>query len=481
MVDQVIGSWWQADDPELRLTGHLEVDDSGKWPWPWRLTVLCGAPDSGFAEPQQGWDATTTLFGQTDRGRYTLLSAVTGETRSSFHGVEATHSADWHAPVLLAGDYVTVETRFRQANFTYPHLIAWFAARHNSYVDTRELPGDKSWELLHQVQLNSGATLAVTLERRRQATWTTTSHTWSASYTLVSTEGATVGELNRIRWGLGRLQALMLDTDVDATQTTLTHDDETGTVEIVEPHPPAGHDWSGISPLFSADEVEVGPFLNRWLEVSESAPMIIAVAAPREGTPVMEGELQDLCNAAEWLYARIAGPEASAGLSASDNAILDAMASAGFNNRQRSRVTYLMSQSGKTTLEHKLGRLAAMLGAESATWLLGSVKDWAYTVMQVRNSLTHGFPVPGQDDLRQLGDAMLTLTVVLQFALLNHCGYTNASGPVPGEMLHAGGQPLRGTRDAAITGRAEDLASRSAEWSQRASRLRAATARPSKT
>jgi hypothetical protein len=133
-----------------------------------------------------------------------------------------------------------------------------------------------------------------------------------------------------------------------------------------------------------------------------------------------------------------------------------------------------MAQTGKETLEHKLARLAGMLGEESAAWLLGSPNNWAYTVMRLRNSLTHGLLVPGHDDVRLLGDAVLTLKVVLQLALLNHCGYTNALCPVPGEMLRARGQLVRGTRDALIVNHVEDLASRSGQWSERARSLRGA-------
>jgi hypothetical protein len=375
--------------------------------------------------------------------------------------------------VLLAKDHVTPDARFKQANFTYPHLIDWFMARHNGYVRSGPLPEDKSWEQFHQVQLGSGATLTVALVRQRQWAWATTSHTWSAQYTLFSRDGFTFAELGGIQWGLGRLQAIMLGTDVEASQTTLASDLEAGSVNVVEAHPPAGHDWSGISPLFNAEEMEMGPFLQRWLELSTSAPMIAAAAAPRAGARVMQGELQDLCNAVEWLYARIEGSEAG-DLAPTDQAILDAMTGSGFTSRHRSRVKHLMAQTGKETLEHKLARLAGMLGEESAAWLLGSPNNWAYTVMRLRNSLTHGLLVPGHDDVRLLGDAVLTLKVVLQLALLNHCGYTNALCPVPGEMLRARGQLVRGTRDALIVNHVEDLASRSGQWSERARSLRGA-------
>jgi ApeA N-terminal domain 1 len=454
MFKPTMGTWWLAERPEVQVPGYLQVDESH--PWPWRLTVL-----GRLAEPDPGWDNTATLFGQTDRGLYTLSSASPGEMRRGGGGSEDIYAVEWHAPVLFAKDHVMPEVTFRHASFTYPHLLDWFRARFNGYVrPSGALPKDNSWEHLHEVELSSGATLSVALVRHRQLGWASKSQSWRAEYTLTSEAGFTFTELSKIQWGLARLHAIMLGTNVEESQTTLTHDPAPSWVEVVEASPPAGEDWNGISPLFNADEVDVGLFLRRWLDLSSSAPMIAAAAAPHAAIGSMHGDIQDLCNAVEWLFARIQGPE-DRPVQPKDQVILDSMVGPTFNSDQRRRVKHLMTQPGQVTLEQKLVRLAGMMGEESSAWLLGSVTDWAHVISQVRNSLTHGSLVPGHDDVRLLGDAGLTLTTVLQFALLNHCSYTNALCPVPGEMLWSRGELMRGTRDAHIVYRSEGLATRS--------------------
>jgi len=469
MFQPTMGTWWLADDPEVKVPGYLQVDESHAWPW--RLTVL-----GQLAEPEPGWDHTVTLFGQTDRGLYTLHAASPGSMRRGGGGSEPVYAVEWHAPVLFENDHVMREARFTQASFTYPHLIDWFKARYNGYLlPSGALPKDKDWELLHEVELSPGTTLSVALASHGHLGWASTSHAWQAQYTLSSDEGFTFTELSKIQWGLSKLQAIMLGTDVEETQTTLITDLEAAWVKVVEAASPAGDEWRGVSPLFNADEVDTALFLRRWLELSTSAPMIAAAAAPNAAVGSMPGDIQDLCNAVEWLFARIDGPEERT-VRPKDEAILDAMAGSAFNSDQRRRVKHLLTQSGQVTLEQKLVRLAGMLGAESSAWMLGSVSDWAYVIARVRNSLTHGFVVPGHDDVRMLGDAYLTLTAVLQLALLNHCGYTNARCPVPGEMLWGGGELMRGTRDAHIVDRTESLAARSDEWALWARSMREAAA-----
>lgn len=467
MFKPTMGTWWLADRPEIQVPGYLQVDESHLWPW--RLTVL-----GRLAEPDPGWDNTVTLFGQTTRGLYTLHAAHPGDMREGGGPSENIVAVDWHSPVLFANGHVMPKARFRHASFTYPHLIEWFKARYNGYVRrSGALPEDNSWEHLHEVELSSGARLSVALVRHRQLSWASKSHSWKAEYTLTSEAGFTFTELSKIQWGLSRLHAIMLGTHVRESQTTLTNDPASSWVEVVEASPPVGEDWNGISPLFNADEVDVGSFLSRWLDLSSSAPMIASAAAPHAAIGSVQGNIQDLCNAVEWLFARIEGPDDRA-IQPEDQAILDAMVGPVFNSDQRRRVTHLMTQSVQVTLEQKLTRLAGMLGPESAAWLLGSVSDWAYVISRVRNSLTHGFLVLGHDDVRLLGDADLTLTTVLQLALLNYCGYTNALCPVPGEMLWSRGELMRGTRDAYIVDRSEGLATRSGEWALRARLLRQA-------
>lgn len=457
MFQPTMGTWWLADEPEVKVPGYLQVD--GSHAWPWRLTVL-----GRLAEPAPGWDNTVTLFGQTDRGLYTLHAAGPGSMRRGSGGSEPVYAVDWQAPVLFDDDHVLPDARFTHASFTYPHLIDWFKARYNGYLPpSGALPQDEDWETLHDVELRPGTTLSVTLARHGQLSWASKSHSWLAQYTLSSDEGFTFAELRKIQWGLSKLQAIMLGTDVEETQTTLITNVEGGWVKVVEAAPPAGDEWSGISPLFHADEVDTALFLRRWLEMSTSAPMIAAAAAPDAGVGSMQSDIQDLCNAVEWLFARIDGPEERT-VQPKDQAILDAMEGSSLNSDQRRRIKHLLTQSNQVTLEQKLVRLTGMLGAESSAWLLGSVSDWAYVIARARNSLTHGFVVPGHDDVRMLGDAYLSLTAVLQLALLNHCGYTNELCPVPGEMLWAGGELMRGTRDAHIVDRTESLAAKSDEW-----------------
>lgn len=467
MAETTMGTWWLADFPQLKVPGYLRIDETHGWPW--RLTVLGQLP-----EPKPGWDNTVTLFGQTTSGLRTLFGAAPGDLHE--HGwtdYEAV-SVDWQSPVLFAGDHVTPDTTFRTASFTFPHLLEWYWARLNGYVPPKgSIPDDLECERLHEVELRSGATLSVALIRRRTLGWAERSRSWRVEYTLTSDEGFSYADLSRVQWGLSRLHAIMLGTDVSVSQTTLWNDPALGlgTVEVVKASPATGEDWTGISPLFNAAEVDAGPFLRRWLDLASSAPTIAAAAAPGGATGSMQGEIQDLCNAVEWLFAVIQGHENREVL-AEDQAILDAMASPTFSTRQRRRVRHLMTQSRQVTLEEKLISLASMMGTESAAWLLGSVSDWAHVISRVRNSLTHGFLVPGHDDVRLLGDAGFSLTTVLQFALLSHCGYINALCPVPGEMLWAGGQLVRGTRDAYIVDRCNGLATRSGEWALRATRLR---------
>jgi len=243
-------------------------------------------------------------------------------------------------------------------------------------------------------------------------------------------------------------------------------------VNVVEAHPPAGHDWSGISPLFNAEEMEMGPFLQRWLELSTSAPMIAAAAAPRAGARVMQGSSRTSAMPSSGCTRGSKAPRPVT--------LRRGPGDPGRNDRLRFHLPApqsgeaLMAQTGKETLEHKLARLAGMLGEESAAWLLGSPNNWAYTVMRLRNSLTHGLLVPGHDDVRLLGDAVLTLKVVPPARAAQSLRLHQRLCPVPGEMLRAAASwcAARGTRSSSTTSKISHRGP--GQWSERARSLRGA-------
>jgi hypothetical protein len=113
----------------------------------------------------------------------------------------------------------------------------------------------------------------------------------------------------------------------------------------------------------------------------------VAVAAPRDDRQFITSKLVETCNGLETLAVHIWEKPR---LHKNDEAVLQALKDCGVNRKRREDIKSILLMR-RWTLEDKLIQLAAMLGPESAAWLLGpSIKDWATLVVRLRNSLTHG-------------------------------------------------------------------------------------------
>lgn len=429
--EPTMGHWWVEAHPDRGLPGYLEFnpDDTA---FPWRLTVngeLCKHPEPGYGRE-------LTVFGDTPFGMFTLQEALP----AVMYGRSPHRMVRWEGMQLIRGAHCSRAALFESASFRLPHLWHWLGpSQLNDFARPRPVAEDADEPILcataalaDGIQLELWRTFTESMEplgrmRKRE---------WHAEYSIRCASGFTLESAERAAYGLSLLHSVVMDAPMDSFEWRLlplggSWDQR---VEIVEAHPPAGTDWTGLAPFLDTAEVEFESFVQSWLRLHADAPIVVESAAPpRQSRQVATSRLVETCNAVEALASRA---WARPSLRPQDIKILDALKSGGASTRDRKAVEgYLRQRSWP--LDAKLERVARSIGEQSSDWLLGSVIDWAYLVMRLRNTVSHGSPLPDglSHDVEFVIEAQRSLAAVLRLAVLRACGYTNPLGPGREELL----------------------------------------------
>ena len=210
-------------------------------------------------------------------------------------------------------------------------------------------------------------------------------------------------------------------------------------------------------------EIDFEEFIVAWMQLHRSVLAAVAVAAPRQDNQFLPSKITDACNGLEALAASLWKPPP---LGLDDEHILKVLKDGGINSKKRNGIRSILVMR-QSTLEDKLGQLAKTLGHESASWLLGpSIPHWAELVARLRNSLTHGSPLPDglSDDIPFQVMALQSATAVLQLALLRNAGYDNPMSTTPGELLWHADTKVTSHPNSPFVRHLETIASHSSQW-----------------
>lgn len=461
-----IGRWWASNSPDRPVSGYLSVGHEGIGDWHLRIDGELGS-DTG-----PGIDRHIAIHGATPQGKYTLLRAHTG---TIWRG--ETTSQEWRGWQLFHGGHITHEQRFSSIAFRLPWLWNWLGPAKLSYHRPNERfrakPDDEPVFLVAQLSGDQNLRLGPTFVE----SFGDTGESWTGHgiYYLDAPGGITLPDYERVAFALTGLHAILTATPMSTyeTQLVIGRDPFTPRLTLVDPHPAVGLDWTGggLRDLFmDTAEVNFKEFIVNWLSLSEGAVTAVAIAAPRDSGQYVDTNVVEACNALEALASHLWSRPT---LNAQDEDVLRKLLDAGVTSETR---RYIRSQllARRWRLEDKLVGLAGMLGAESAAWLLGpSLEDWAHLVARLRNSLTHGFRLPGglSDDVGFIITAQRSATAVLRLALLRSAGYGNPLSPTRGELLYASERPTVGHPNSDLFREFKDIASYAAEWSGWRSRL----------
>jgi hypothetical protein len=433
--EPVMGSWWREDAPDVVLSGYLEGIPSPQAGHSWRLFL-----DGDLGEIPPGYETAVTLFGLTPSGRMTLHHAAPSRWASGGELTERKTMSQWEAFVLLKGDHVPVDRLYREASFSVPQAVDWLGpSRLNAYAHPEPLPKESDGYVHKETAiLSGGLELHAGLARSRSVATMgrRVEEEWRGLYSLTSESGFTFQQAADIAYAVAQLQSLALGVPLDSYQLRLTTsgDDSPIDIHVVDPHPPAGQTWRGLSPFFDTSEVDFSSFMSAWLDLCEKVPLVESVVAPRQGREAtVEVLLLAQCSALEALASHY---WKRPGLSPSDEEILGVLKRGGINSKRRKRVEAQLRQS-RWPLEDKLIQAAEMAGEDSSRRLLGNIPDWAHLVMRLRNSLAHGVPLPAglAEDYEFVIEVQESVAAVLQLAILRHLGYINRLGSKGGELL----------------------------------------------
>jgi hypothetical protein len=464
--EPTIGRWWVADQPHQQAAGYLDLEPEGLGPW--RLTV-----EGELAEPTgPGIDVHQTIYGVTPQGEFTLERAGTTLSTEGHTSMQ-----QWRGWQLIKGGHVTPSQRFPHITFRLPHLWHWLGPsklnHHSPHNRFRAKPDDNEDKFL-TAHLPDGLNLSLGPTFTKARADTGESWTGYGVYVLEGDPGANLDELDQVTLALSRLHSIVTATPMETYQVQLRRDMKLGALEILDPHPPAGLTWGDHrvkDPFLDTAEINFEPFIKAWMLLHKRATTAVAVAAPRDDKQFLTSKLVDTCNGLEALAAHVLGEPM---LQEDDEAVLQVLKDAGCNRKLREGIKFCLLMR-RRTLEEKLIQLAAKLGPESATWLLGpSISDWAQLVAGLRNSLAHGFQLPGglSDDIPFIVTAQRSAVAVLRLALLSNAGYTNPMSSSPGELLWWNGRKIMGHPNSSFFHEVESIAADATHWAAWQQRLR---------
>lgn len=412
------------------------------------------------------------IHGRTPKADYSLIAAAAPIRQSSrrVRGSSETASAqEWAGVYLLKGAHISVNQRYSYASFMVPGLWNWLGPSLLNYHNRDGFKATPDEEVpWTRARLPNGSVLELGPVFHQDASLSAESYEGFGAYRLASASGVTFEEILGISISLARLHAIVAHQPMDPYSIQLSNDSdsEPTVVTAIEPHPPEGLDWgsSGLSdPFFDTSEIDFEPFICRWLELGQSAPIAIAAAAPRKDGRFVSTQLVDTANAIEAIsHAIFKDPE----LDDRDKNVVKILQEASIDSDLRRHITYQLKMR-HSNLESKLIAFASRIGSDSARWLLGpSIKAWAYVAMRVRNSLVHGKPLPeGLSADFMLEDLVeRSMTAVLQLGVLYEAGYRNKLSQVPGEMLQASGKCIAGHPNSNLFRRLTNLASYAPQW-----------------
>ena len=457
-----MGDWWREDDPKNTVSGYLEaipVEDD----YDWRLHI-----DGDLGEVAIGYDTGIALHGNTSRGSMTLHHALPAGSRSS--GQKMT--SRWEGFILTRGPHFSRRELFSHVSFRVPFAIDWIGPSSlNRYVPPLKLPreaGHPGWISGRTAKLSEGVSLTSAIART--SSLSSRGHReereWYGTYTLESSGGITLDDAMEVAYDVAKLHSLAFDTPMSSFALSLKPLGDSlweGLVEVVDPHPPDGHDWSGLSPFFDSSEVDFELFIRNWIEMRRRLSLLdvaLPLRSDREGTVQVQFLAQ--CAVLEAFAERYWDRP---GLEPSDETILSALESQGIAAKARNTVRTLLERR-RWPLKVKLVRAAQLMGLESSQRLLGNVDDWAYLVMRLRNALTHGGALPrGLDTNHEyVIDALTSLQAVLRLALLKQAGYSNKLGGTEGELYWSGTAPVASHINSSFFKKLEWISSRSPQW-----------------
>lgn len=471
----VTGRWWRPEQPETTVSGYLEQTGADRrFGHGWRL-LLDG--DLGDIEP--GYETSVTLFGETAAGSMTLQRAMPYSWRSSHSasGSDSTTMQEWQAFILLSGGHFLSDRKFRTASFRVPHAIDWLGpSRLSRYTHPEPLPDEPDGidRTMATAALNNGMRLTAwlgqsssiaPLGRRRE-------HEWYGVYSLSHEEGFTLDEAADLAHAVARLQSLAFGARMDSHELTLT-DEPTAIgqrrVEVLDPTPPTGQDWTGLCPFLDTSEVDFESFVKSWLKLREDVPLVDSAIELRPAHSTIQDQLLVQCSALESIaHRRWSPPE----LTDSDEEIMEALRLAKIASKRRKMVENQLKQR-RWPLELKLTTAAATLGTETSKRLLGDVPAWAHLVMRLRNSLAHGLRLPAGlgDDVEFVIEAQRSVANVLRLTIMKELGYTNHLGSNVGELVWSETDTVASHNNSDLFNELENLSNRSHQWAQWRSRL----------
>jgi hypothetical protein len=460
-----IGRWWVPGAPSDVVVGYLDLVPERLGPW--QLTV-----EGQLSEPPgPTFDQHQTIFGVTSDGRFTLRRAGLALTREGQASMQR-----WQGWELIKGGHISDDQRFADVSFRLPHLWNWLGpGRLNYHTNERFKATPESTPDFLTVELPGG--LNVALGTTFTETRGSTGESWTGFgvYVLSQEQGFTLEDSDQVILALLRLHSILAFTPMQQFEARLNLDrtPTSAPLEIIDPQPPAGSRWDDGGTrdfFFDTAEIEFGSFITAWILLHERVMAAVASAAPRDDQQFVTSKLVDVCNGLEALAVYIWDESE---LLSQDLIALKVLKD-GNVDKDLQRYIKRSLRMRRWTLEDKLVRLAAMLGPESAAWLLGpSTKDWAHLVVRLRNSLAHGSRLPGglSDDLQFIVTAQRSTMAVLQLALLSHAGYANPMSKHPGELLWCAGNRVAGHPNSALFWEFEAIANHSVRWTEWRRRL----------
>ncbi|MFJ5550521.1 HEPN domain-containing protein [Streptomyces sp. NPDC093225] len=401
MTEPRSGMWWAGDSPVAAVPGTLtRVDDH------WQLDLIGTLPVNTYWTDSLSLVPLERIYGACHGVKYTLdgarLTNSRGPVLTQQHlDPELTGDQCWQrwcGTVLIAGDTVPKDALFSSASFEFTGLSTWWpfsglrgpsAARS---IDDYEPPEPLT------VDLNDGSTLKLWVRERHVHGLRVRSLEENVTIFFQGGEEFTFDYLiESVIAPLRGLVAISLNSPSHVHSIELTQKVD-GNREALQSRTPlvvdpgcAYEDPRELSPLLTAETLDLVNFLPRWMEIARACQVPLSVAEPHDRSEDLTVQVVSMVSAAETLH-RILMPDPKKETSALAERVLEVMTEHGkFNSSERRKVASSLSYS-EISLERRLQEIANAFGDEGSAWLFdGMMKDWALVSATIRNALSHGY------------------------------------------------------------------------------------------